>query len=177
MSVAHEVVLFPIDLRKPGDRRQWEAGVYATFEHFLGEQGLHMTSQRKAVLRCLLEGKHHLREEEIYYLARKQESGLGRTTVFRTLKLLEQCGLADRVEAADGTPRFELKHDRPHHDHMVCVECGRIIEFQSPQMELHQNQAIKDHGFEALWHRHEIFGRCQSCVKHRPRMAPAHHGH
>ena len=167
MSVAHEVVLFPIDLRKPGDRRQWDAGVYATFEHFLGEQGLHMTSQRKAVLRCLLEGKHHLREEEIYYLARKQESGLGRTTVFRTLKLLEQCGLADRVEAADGTPRFELKHDRPHHDHMVCVECGAILEFHNDRMEAIQNEAIREAGFTALWHRHEIFGRCRGCAGKR----------
>ncbi len=162
-----EVVLFPIDVRNPRYRRQWEAGVYATFEHFLGEQRLRMTSQRKMVLQCLLNGKHHLREEEIFQQARRYARGLGRTTVFRTLKLLEQCGLADRVEAADGTPRFELKHDRPHHDHMVCVMCGRIIEFQSPQMELHQNQAIKDHGFEALWHRHEIFGYCRGCVAKR----------
>ena len=164
---AQEVVLFPIDIREPGRKRQWEAGVYATFEHFLGQQSLRLTSQRTAVLQCLLEGKHHLKDDEIYVQARKRESGIGRTTVFRTLKLLEQCGLADRVDAADGTPRFELKHDRPHHDHMVCVECGRITEFQSPQMELHQNQAIKDHGFEALWHRHEIFGRCRACAGKR----------
>ena len=167
----HEVVLFPIDLRQPERRRQWESGVYATFAHFLGEQGLHMTNQRKVVLQCLLGAKTHLREDDVYRHARKTETGLGRTTVFRTLKLLEQCGLADRVEAVDGTPRFELKHDRPHHDHMVCVECGRITEFQSPEMELHQNQAIRDHGFEALWHRHEIFGRCRTCVakRHAPR--------
>ena len=167
MQTAHEVVLFPIDIREPSRRRRWEAGVYATFEHFLGEQGLHMTHQRKFILQSLLEAKHHLRDDEIYEQAKRRGVGVGRTTVFRTLKLLEQCGLADRVEAADGTPRFELKHDRPHHDHMICVECSRIIEFQSPQMELHQNQAIKDHGFEALWHRHEIFGRCRKCAKHQ----------
>jgi Fur family transcriptional regulator, ferric uptake regulator len=164
-----EVVLFPKDLQRPERRQEWETGVYATFEQYLGEQNLRMTAQRKAILQCLLRAQQHLREEDVYAQVRAQGHGIGRATVFRTLKLLEQCDLAQRVEAADGIPRFELKYDRPHHDHLICVECGRITEFQSPLMEQHQNRAIRDHGFTALWHRHEIFGRCRNCAKPTPR--------
>jgi len=67
------------------------------------------------------------------------------------------------VGSSNGPSKFELKADRPHHDHMICIECGRILEFQSPMMERFQDGAIRRHGFTALWHRHEIFGRCKAC--------------
>ena len=72
--------------------------------------------------------------------------------------------LASRVSGKDAAGRYELKHERPHHDHLICVACGTIIEFQSPEMERYQNEAVKRHRFQMLWHRHEIFGRCEACL-------------
>lgn len=160
-----EVILFPKHARQPQQHQRWQASVARTFEEHLRKQGLSMTRQRVEILRCLLSAERHLSAEEIYDQLKKKDPTLGRATVFRTVKLLQECGLAAEVAASNGRSKFELKADRPHHDHMICVECGRILEFQSPQMERFQDEAIRRHGFEALWHRHEIFGRCGACRK------------
>jgi Fur family transcriptional regulator, ferric uptake regulator len=81
------------------------------------------------------------------------------------LKLLEECGLVDRVTPKDGNPRFELKGERPHHDHLICVECGGITEVRWPEVERIQEKTCRQMGFEILYHRHEVFGRCPRCRK------------
>ncbi len=131
---------------------------------YVKQNGLKGTAQRERILEFLLGAGRHVSPEEVYDALRKSDDKLGRATVFRTLKLLEECGLASRVTFADGRQRFEPKYGRPHHDHMICVECGGILEFESPMMERFQDEAIKRHGFTALWHRHEIFGRCRACA-------------
>jgi Fur family ferric uptake transcriptional regulator len=79
--------------------------------------------------------------------------------------MLEECKLVDRVHTLEGKPRFEVKHERPHHDHLVCIECGAIQEIQWPQIEKIQEKTCKELGFVPLFHRHEIFGRCKNCQK------------
>lgn len=127
-------------------------------------RGLRETSQREGVLRFLAQAKGHLTLEEIYEGLRPVQPGIGRATVFRTVKLLEEIGLVTRVTFADGQPRFEYAHERQHHDHMICVECGEALEFSSPAIERLQVRAARARGFELLWHRHEMFGRCARCV-------------
>lgn len=131
---------------------------------YVRKNGLKGTQQREAVLAHLLSAKKHLSPEEIHESMRSRGVNLGRATVFRTLKLLENCGLAARVTFADGRQRFERKHGRPHHDHMICVGCGEAIEFSSPAIERLQDQAAKRHNFRIEWHRHELFGRCGACA-------------
>ncbi len=160
-----EVILFPKHAKEPGQHRRWLSSISASFEEHLKRKGLNLTHQRKEILEHLLAADRHLSTEEIYDTLKKKDPALGRATVFRTLKLLQECGLAAEVETASGRSKFELKADRPHHDHMICVECGRITEFQSPMMERFQDEAIRKHGFQALWHRHEIFGRCRDCAR------------
>lgn len=127
-------------------------------------RGLRETSQREGVLRFLTQAKGHLTQEEIYEALRPIQPGIGRATVFRTVKLLEEIGLVTRVTFADGQPRFEYSHERQHHDHMICVECGEALEFSSPAIERLQVQAARTRGFEMRWHRHEMFGRCARCA-------------
>lgn len=158
-----EVILFPPHARKPRQFKRWLASVRATFETHLKRQGLNLTRQREEILRCLMAADRHLGIEEMYDQLKKKDPSLGRATVFRTVKLLSECGLVQEVGSTNGRSKFELKADRPHHDHMICVECGRIIEFQSRMMERFQDEAVRRHGFVALWHRHEIFGRCRDC--------------
>ena len=165
MKSSAEVILFPRHTRRPQQFRQWLANILQTFQEHLGRRGLKLTRQREEILRALMAAQRHLGIEELYATLKKQDPAIGRATIFRTVKLLQECGLVAEVGSANGRSKFELKADRPHHDHMICVECGRIIEFQSPMMERFQDGAIRRHGFVALWHRHEIFGRCRDCLK------------
>lgn len=148
----------------------WTAGrggyterVRQVFSDYLEEHGLRMTSQRARILDYLLEAKRHLGLEEIYRALRKH--GIGRATVFRTLKMLEECRLVGRVAGADGASRFEVDLERPHHDHLICILCSRIQEIRWPELEKIQQKACKEIGFEPSWHRHEIFGRCADCLR------------
>ncbi|MBI4313344.1 MAG: transcriptional repressor [Candidatus Omnitrophica bacterium] len=165
MTKTAEVILFPRHAKNPAQFRTWLASISSTFKKYLEGKGLNLTHQREEVLKCLLSAGNHMSLDDVYAAAKKKDPTIGRATVFRTLKLLEECGLAAEVGSADGRTRFEIKADRPHHDHMICIECGRIAEFESPMMERFQNKAIRQHKFIALWHRHEIFGRCELCAK------------
>ena len=167
MRAPAEVILFPEHARKPRQHRQWLVGIERRFEEALKRQGLNLTRQRQEILHTLLAAEKHLTAEELYDLLKRKDPTLGRATIFRTVKLLQECGLAAEVTTAGGRSKYEIKADRPHHDHMVCMECGRITEFQSPRMEHFQDEAIRKHRFEALWHRHEIFGRCRDCRKEK----------
>ena len=160
-----EVILFPKHTRQPKQMRQWLASILQTFQEHLGRQNLKLTRQREEILKAFMAAERHLGIDELYMNLKKQDPTIGRATIFRTVKLLQECGLVAEVGSANGRSKYELKADRPHHDHMVCVECGRIIEFQSPMMERFQDASIRRHGFVALWHRHEIFGRCKDCLK------------
>ncbi len=162
-----EVILFPRHARKPAQFKRWLSSILGTFQTYLATQDLKLTRQREEILRCLMAAHQHLTLDEVYAATKKKDPTIGRATVFRTLRLLQACGLVGEVGTADGRARFELKADRPHHDHMICVECGYITEFESPMMERFQNEAIRRHGFIALWHRHEIFGRCRPCSRRR----------
>ncbi|MBI3318173.1 MAG: transcriptional repressor [Candidatus Omnitrophica bacterium] len=164
-----EVILFPRHARRPEQFKAWLANILQTFQEHLGRQGLKLTRQREEILRALMAADRHLGMEELYSSLKKQDPTIGRATIFRTVKLLQECGLVAEVGSVNGAAKFELKADRPHHDHMICVECSRITEFQSPMMERFQDEAIRRHGFTALWHRHEIFGRCRDCWKKRNR--------
>jgi Fur family transcriptional regulator, ferric uptake regulator len=135
------------------------------FREYIKKNGLKDTPQREEILNYLLRAEKHLTPEEIFQSLRQMDPKLGRATVFRTLKLLEDSGLASRVTFADGRQKYESIHDRPHHDHMICVQCGEALEFSSPAVERIQDQIAKKNGFKILWHRHEVFGRCRRCEK------------
>ena len=146
---------------KAASRPAFVARVLRVFSEHLTKNGLRLTGQRRAILDLFLTSDHHLSQEEIYEGLRAK--GIGRATVFRTLKTLEECGLVDHVIGTDGIPRFEVKSERPHHDHLICISCGRIQEVRWPRLEKIQEKTCRQLGFLPHWHRHEIFGRCQNC--------------
>jgi Fur family ferric uptake transcriptional regulator len=154
----NELVFFPT----------WAAGragyadrIREVFHRHVSNAGLMHTHQREDILNHLLTAERHLTQDEIY-LALKSK-GIGKVTVFRTLKLLDEAGLTEKVSGSDGTVRYEVKLDRPHHDHLVCVSCGGIQEVQWPEIERFQEKVCREKGFLPQFHRHEVFGRCQSC--------------
>jgi Fur family transcriptional regulator, ferric uptake regulator len=142
-------------------REGYAARIHEVFQKYLLEKGLRHTHQRQLIVDHLLHADDHLTMNDVY--AALKSKGIGKVTVFRTLKMLEECRLAERVTSPNGQAKFEIKYERPHHDHLVCVQCGRIREVQWPEVERIQIKTCKTLDFEPLWHRHEIFGRCQNC--------------
>ncbi len=137
------------------------------FQQALESRSLRYTKQREEILHYLLKAKKHVTPEEMYRDLNKEDPSLGRATVFRTLNLLQEAGLANKIQFADGKSAYEHKFSRPHHDHMICVECREVIEFSNPTIERLQDQITHQFEFKPLWHRHEIFGRCKRCQKQK----------
>lgn len=132
------------------------------FEEYHQKKGMRMTHQRELILEFLLKTTHHVGMDEIYRALKP--NGVGKVTVFRALKMLEEANLIDKVSSSDGKPRYEVNYERPHHDHLICVICGRIQEIQWPMIEKIQEKKCRELGFLPTFHRHEIFGRCKTCL-------------
>jgi Fur family ferric uptake transcriptional regulator len=138
---------------------------------FLVKNHLKRSDQRAAILDVFLRSERHLSVDDLFHLVRRQHPEVGRTTVYRTLKLLQAAGLASELQF-EGKSRFEREYKREHHDHFICRSCGDIIEFSSPEIERLQDEIAAEHGFHIDGHRHQIFGRCRRCGPGEP---PAHH--
>lgn len=132
---------------------------------FIKGQGLRQTGQRKEILEYFFKKCGHVAPEDLYIELRQKYPKIGRATVYRTLKLLKEADLAEQVEFADGSKKFEHIHNKPHHDHMICLGCGASIEFVNPEIEELQEEMARKEGFTAKKHRLEIYGYCKRCAK------------
>ncbi|MFH1369087.1 MAG: Fur family transcriptional regulator [Elusimicrobiota bacterium] len=130
---------------------------------FIKQRGLRMTGQRKEILEYLFNCREHMSPEDLYIKLRAKYPKIGRATVYRTMKLLKDADLAVQVEFADGSKKFEHVHNKPHHDHMICLKCGTSIEFCSPKIEELQEEMARKEGFTAKKHRLELYGYCRKC--------------
>ena len=128
---------------------------------YLEEHSLKHTKQRDAILDVFLQATGHITSEEIYQRVQDEHPSIGYTTVYRTMKLLCDAGLAIERRFDDGLTRYEIAHE--HHDHLVCVRCGKIIEFECRMIESTQNEIAERYGFQVLRHRHELYGHCETC--------------
>jgi Fur family ferric uptake transcriptional regulator len=134
---------------------------------YLAEHRLKRSAQREAILDAFLRAGQHVSVEDLLKIVRRRHPEVGRTTIYRTLRLFKDAGLASEL-ALGGEARFEPTWNRDHHDHFVCVSCGEIEEFSSPEIERMQEEIAARFGFSVEGHRHHIFGRCRKCAA-RPR--------
>jgi Fur family ferric uptake transcriptional regulator len=137
------------------------------FTDFLRKNQLKRSEQREVILDAFLRSDRHLSVEDLLHLVQRRRPDIGRTTVYRTLKLLQQAGLASQLEVK-GQSRFEHEYNRQHHDHFICNSCGEIIEFSSPEIENAQDAIATGIGFVIQGHRHQIYGLCRSCASRTP---------
>jgi Fur family ferric uptake transcriptional regulator len=158
MSDRKELVYFPT---WTAGRQGYADRMREVFQDYLKDKHQHLTQQRQLILDHLLRAERHLSQEDIYQALRSR--GIGKVTIFRTLKTLEECNLVTKVTSPNSRPRYEVTKERPHHDHLVCLECGGITEVQWPEVERIQETTCKRHGFMVVYHRHELFGRCRDC--------------
>jgi len=136
------------------------------FDAYLVKHHLKRSEQREVILDAFLKAEKHLSVDDLLTLVQKRRPDIGRTTVYRTLKLLQEAGLASEL-ALDGQSRFEPDWNRAHHDHFICKTCGDIFEFSSPEIERLQDVAAEAIGFVIEGHRHQIFGLCERCAARR----------
>jgi Fur family ferric uptake transcriptional regulator len=130
---------------------------------YLTQHRLKRSAQREVILDAFLRAGQHVSVEDLLKVVKRRHPEVGRTTIYRTLKLFKDAGLASEL-LLGGEARFEPALRRDHHDHFVCRVCGEIIEFQSPQIERIQEEIASGLGFRVEGHRHHIFGRCRRCA-------------
>lgn len=132
---------------------------------FLTKKRLKLTSQRREILDAFLKSERHLSVEDLYNIIRRKNPSIGQATVFRTLKLLRDAGIAKEVDLGDKRVRYEHKYGHKHHDHLICVRCGKFIEVVDEDIEKLQDELCRKIGFTAQRHKMEIFGVCRQCKK------------
>ena len=137
------------------------------FLKHIQKRGLKRTSQRDLILDVFLRTEEHLSIEDLYRLVQREDPTVGQTTVYRTLKLLTEAGLAREVRFGDGRTHYEHNYKHQHHDHMICSECGKIIEFFSAELEALQDAMAAQHGFEITQHLLRMIGVCAECQRAR----------
>lgn len=123
---------------------------------FKGE-GLRLTQQRIAVWDEIRHSKEHLDAEDIYENIKNKDVHISRATVYRTIDVLVKNNLLRKMNMGDGRNRYEIKDEDDHHDHMICVETGKIIEFYDNDLEKLQEEIAKKHGYKVIRHVHQLF--------------------
>ena len=133
------------------------------FKELLSEGRLKATKQREEILHIFLNSPGHKNLTQIYAQVAKANPKIGFTTVYRTLKLLTRLGLATQRKFADGETRYERASEGGHHDHLICLECGKILEFEDRTLETLQDRIARRYHFKPFHHRMELYGLCSDC--------------
>jgi Fur family ferric uptake transcriptional regulator len=133
----------------------------------MAKKGLRSTGQRRIIVETFFRAPNHVSIEELLTVVRNEDKRIGYATVYRTLKLLAECGVANERKFSDGLTRYELADETSHHDHLICLECGDIIEFEEPRIETLQEQVAERYGFLLRSHKHEMYGVCPNCQAKR----------
>lgn len=133
------------------------------FKDALKQDSLRMTSQRLAILDDVLGSEEHRECDDIYLSLRQKKVPVSRATIYRTLDILEKAGFVRKMDIGDGRFRYENKLAQTHHDHMICLKCGKIIEFVDREIERRQDQIASDNGFHLVKHSHQLYGLCGAC--------------
>ena len=127
--------------------------------------GLRRTDQRDLIMTTFLSTEDHLTIEDLHRLVQKKDATVGHTTVYRTLRLLTEAGLAREVRFGDNKTYFEHHYNHEHHDHMICTGCGRVIEFFSAAIESLQDKMAEQYHFIPTHHSLRMWGICADCQK------------
>jgi Fur family ferric uptake transcriptional regulator len=146
--------------RNTADEMSEEKTIF--LEH-LKKAGFKRTAQRELILDVFLRTEGHSSAEDLYGLVKAADPSVGFTTVYRTLKLLAECGLAREERLGDGLRRYEHQYKHPHHDHLICTECNELIEFYSEVIEKKQDEIAAQYQFRPTHHSLRIFGVCVKC--------------
>ena len=133
------------------------------FLEFASKKGLKNTPQRRLIIDVFFSTENHVSTEDLYDLVRKVDGSVGQATVYRTLRLLCEAGLAKEFHFGDGIARYEPTDGDDHHDHLICTQCGKNIEVIDEVIEKNQIKLAARHGFKLISHRMYLYGVCSDC--------------
>jgi Fur family ferric uptake transcriptional regulator len=136
------------------------------FRKYLERRGLKLTAERQALFDELFARHEHFEADELLVRLRDKHKKISRATIYRALDLLVDSGIVGRVRIGESGYRYERLRAGEHHDHLICNECGRVMEFFEPRIESLQDEVCERYGFLALSHSHQMRGLCRQC---RPR--------
>jgi len=136
-------------------------------EKKLKQHNYKLTNQRRAILDILLKNEsEHLSTEEIFNLVKEKHPDIGLATVYRTLQLFDELDIIHKLNFGDGCYRYEINREQKHHHHhLICVKCGKVIEFGDDLLEKLEENIEKQNNFKVLDHRVKFFGYCAECQK------------
>ncbi len=143
----------------------------AQFLEFIQGKGLKTTRQRSTIVQVFFRMRGHISVEELLRQVKKVNPKIGYATVYRTLHLLVESGIVEERRFGDGLARYEGRNEVEHHDHMICLECGKIREFSNPRLLEIQQRLAEENGFKIFRHRLELYGVCQDpadCAHQKP---------
>ncbi len=140
------------------------ANVQNVLKEHIVRHNMKFTKQRSKILETFLKMDRHVTAEDLFKKVSRKESNIGLATVYRTLNLFCQSGLAQPRNFGDGQTRYELTYNTKHHDHLVCTKCGKIIEFENLDIEKHQREVADKHRFKVFNHKLELYGNCSDCA-------------
>jgi len=135
------------------------------FKSFIESKGLFFTPERRCIAEEVFGNHEHLDAEELLKNLKSQGSKASRATVYRTLDLLVESGLVEKIDLGEGKSAYEHTAGHSHHDHLICVKCGAVEEFEEPLIEQLQNWACEKAGFKPAGHNLNIYGYCRECTE------------
>ncbi|MBZ0157843.1 MAG: transcriptional repressor [Alphaproteobacteria bacterium] len=135
------------------------------FMDFLSLKGFKVTREREEIINEILTMKGHFDPDELYLRLKTKGLKVSRASVYRTIPLLVESGLIEQVERVDKHAHYEKVSENSHHDHLICIKCGKVIEFYSPTLEMLQDEVCAKEKFKKVRHNLEIFGYCENCSR------------
>lgn len=137
---------------------------HETLRAYVAKRGLKFTKQRELIAEVFFNSHGHLKVEDLLDRVRAIDPQVSLATVYRTMKLLTECGLAAPRHFGDGHTRYEPREgEAKHHDHLICTRCGLIEEFYNPRIEELQEEVASEMGFIVTDHKMELYGLCSRC--------------
>ena len=134
-----------------------------SFSDFLEKKDLKLTSQRRTILHQAIHANGHFSAEKLLAFSKKADRTISKATVYRTLALLKESKVLEEQDFGDGKKLYERAQGRKHHDHFICVRCGKIIEFENDHIEKLQDAEASHHHFKVVYHSLKLFGFCKNC--------------
>lgn len=135
------------------------------FWQYLEKKGLRFTKERRIILNGLMTISGHFDADTLYNWLHNHDKQLSKATIYRAINLFVKCGLLKESLRTDGRAQYEVTYGLDHHDHLICISCGKIIEFKENTIERLQEDVCKKHGFKPIDHRLSINGYCSACQK------------
>lgn len=132
-------------------------------QDYLKSRGLKLTRSRRLVAEKLVAARKHVSADDLIEMLRRDRTPVSKATVYRTLGVLQRSGLFDGHDFGIGRKVYEPMVGRAHHDHLYCISCGTVIEFEEPRIERLQDKVCARHKFAVVYHSHKLFGYCSDC--------------